>query len=433
WFDSCNDNQRNYILRGLLDRCKVPQMHMLSMVMAPILHKTCPFNCEDMLAWLPTHIAHKILVYLDPVSLCQCSLVNRSWYRMANDPKLWIRLCNQPQWIPSEYANVKRYAQGWNNDQQNVPWKMIFGERYRLYRNWMKGYCSIRKFEGHSQGISCVKFDESRIITSSYDKKVKVWDIRTNSPWSAMTLTGHTGTVRCMDLKENRLVTGSCDCTIKVWDLHMSQTWSSVVCRATLLGHQHTVRCLQMEGDFVISGSYDRTLRIWDIRTKTCMKILWGHTDCVLCLHYVDNLLASGSYDCTIKIWNMQTGICLNTLEGHERAVTCLKIANGQIISGSVDRNIMFWDFRTGECIRKLDWITSEGHTAPIRCLQADHWRIVSAADDKTIKVWCLKSGKRLATFVGHQDGVTHLQFNDRVIVSGSYDTSVRLWDFSVC
>ena len=35
--------------------------------------------------------------------------------------------------------------------------------------------------------------------------------------------------------------------------------------------------------------------------------------------------------------------------------------------------------------------------------------------------------------FRSHTDGVTCLQFNDFYIVSGSYDKTVKLWDFTVC
>ncbi len=47
--------------------------------------------------------------------------------------------------------------------------------------------------------------------------------------------------------------------------------------------------------------------------------------------------------------------------------------------------------------------------------------------------MWCLESGQRLVTLRSHTDGVTCLRFNDFHIVSGSYDKTVKLWDFTVC
>lgn len=34
----------------------------------------------------------------------------------------------------------------------HVQWKEMYSERFRLRRNWLKGYCTVRTFEGHTQG-----------------------------------------------------------------------------------------------------------------------------------------------------------------------------------------------------------------------------------------------------------------------------------------
>ena len=31
----------------------------------------------------------------------------------------------------------------------------------------------MRTFEGHTQGVSCVQFDETRIVSGSHDKTIK--------------------------------------------------------------------------------------------------------------------------------------------------------------------------------------------------------------------------------------------------------------------
>ena len=40
-------------------------MHMLSVAMEPVLHQSCPPNCQDMLAWLPFNVTSNVLSYLD--------------------------------------------------------------------------------------------------------------------------------------------------------------------------------------------------------------------------------------------------------------------------------------------------------------------------------------------------------------------------------
>lgn len=52
-------------ISNLQEECELPQMHMLSIAMEPILHKNCPPNCQDILAWLPHHVAIHVLSFLD--------------------------------------------------------------------------------------------------------------------------------------------------------------------------------------------------------------------------------------------------------------------------------------------------------------------------------------------------------------------------------
>lgn len=431
WFSECSHEQKNIVLKGLLSVCDLPQLHLLSVRMEANLHRGCPPNCQDFLTWLPTPLAAKIMTYLDPVSLCRAAQVCKLWQQLAEEPSLWRRFCCRAKWRLSKAAEHKQVISHMSSEG-SIQWKQVFAERFRLRNNWLAGRCTVRTFEGHTQGISCVQFDDNRIVSGSSDETIKVWNIRTNAQWSVQTLVGHSGTVRCLHLEGNRLVSGSSDKTIKVWDLSTQDSWSSIACKVTMIGHRDTVRCLQVDDDKVISGSYDMTLKVWDLRTGQCRKTLVGHQAAVLCIHFNDTKIVSGSGDKTIKLWNYE-GQCMRTLAGHQDAVTCLQFDSTRIVSGSLDCNLKFWDIHTGDCINTIDWKAAEGHTGVVRCLQADSWRVVSAADDKTLKVWSLETGERLVTLRNHSDGVTCLQFNDFIIVSGSYDKTVKLWDFSCC
>ncbi|XP_043193054.1 F-box/WD repeat-containing protein 7-like [Amphibalanus amphitrite] len=432
WFRDFDDEQKNIVLQELMGLCGPAQNHLLSVRLQNSLHERCPPNCQDLLSWLPAHVVSKVLSYLDPVSLARCSAVCRQWRVLAGGRLLWRRLCALSEWQVSPETHRKQVAEFTDADGR-VNWKEVFIQRYRLRRNWLQGHCHVRTFEGHGQGISCVQFDDTRIVSGSHDNSIKVWNIRTNSPWSVMTLLGHSGTVRCLHLLENRLVSGSTDTTIKVWDLSTQLQWSSIACKVTMVGHGDTVRCVQMDEEKVVSGSYDRTLRVWCVRSGRCQAVLTGHTGQILCLRFEQLRLVSGAADKTIKVWSLSEGRCLRTLEGHGGAVTTLTFDDRRIISGSLDCTIRLWNIDTGEPLAVLDWMKNEGHTGVVRCLVADRWRIVSASDDKTLKVWSLDTGQRLVTLRQHTDGVTCVQFNDSVIVSGSYDKTVKLWDFSVC
>ena len=60
WYEEFDDAQKNDFLKQLLDVSNSPQTHLLSTLMAPILHANCPHNCTDILYWLPPSISLEV-------------------------------------------------------------------------------------------------------------------------------------------------------------------------------------------------------------------------------------------------------------------------------------------------------------------------------------------------------------------------------------
>jgi F-box and WD-40 domain protein CDC4 len=53
----------------------------------------------------------------------------------------------------------------------------------------------------------------------------------------------------------------------------------------------------------------------------------------------------------------------------------------------------------------------------------------VSGSDDHNIHVYTSSNGRLMRKLEGHEGGVWALQYWGRVLVSGSTDRSVRVWD----
>ena len=73
------------------------------------------------------------------------------------------------------------------------------------------------------------------------------------------------------------------------------------------------------------------------------------------------------------------------------------------------------------------------GHTDLVRTLQFNHHLIVTGSYDSTIKVWDRSAGQLLLDLNsgGHTSRIFKLQFNDTAIVSCSQDSRIIVWDFS--
>jgi WD40 repeat protein len=109
-------------------------------------------------------------------------------------------------------------------------------------------------------------------------------------------LKGHTNYVLSVFAKDNMIISGSYDKTIKIWDIDTGS------CLKTLEGHTYSVRSVYVKDNLIVSGSWDNTIKIWDIDTGTCIKTLTGHTNGGLTVFVKDNLIISGSEDKSIRI-----------------------------------------------------------------------------------------------------------------------------------
>lgn len=211
------------------------------------------------------------------------------------------------------------------------------------------------------------------------------------------------------------LISGSYDKTIKVWDL------STLSCIVTLQDHRNVVRALAIyqkcadnsKNDiFLASSSDDKTIKLWDLQSKTCIKTLTGHTSSVnvIVVYYKDDIsyLVSGSFEATINIWNLNTQKLETTLKGHYKSVFSLQVLwiddhhrhsstntttttttkRPYLASGGWDNMIRIWDLKTYTEIKKLK------ASSPIFSLETFYdtrkgvSHIVSGHDDGTISFW---------------------------------------------
>ncbi|EFA85454.1 fatty acyl-CoA synthetase [Heterostelium album PN500] len=69
------------------------------------------------------------------------------------------------------------------------------------------------------------------------------------------------------------------------------------------------------------------------------------------------------------------------------------------------------------------------GHQAGITCLQFKGNRLISGSSDSTLRIWDLSTGECLHILRGHTDGVSCLTLiDDNMIASGSLDNTINLW-----
>ncbi|KAH7322995.1 WD40-repeat-containing domain protein [Stachybotrys elegans] len=334
--------------------------------------------------------------------------------------------------------------------------KSLYRRHYMIRQSWTSGEVKPGHvaFAAHPRHvITCLQFDDDKIITGSDDTLIHVYDTKTGK--LRKKLEGHEGGVWALQYEGNMLVSGSTDRSVRVWDIERG------LCQQVFYGHTSTVRCLQIlmptetgkdstgkaimqpEKPLIITGSRDNHLRVWRLpevgsrryiqtgppaQESDCpyfIRVLAGHTHSVRAISAHGDTLVSGSYDSTVRVWRISTGEPQHILQGHSQKVysVVLDHQRNRCISGSMDSLVKIWDLATGSCLHTL-----EGHSLLVGLLDLRDERLVSAAADSTLRIWDPETGKCRNTLMAHTGAITCFQHDGRKVISGSEKT-VKMWD----
>jgi WD40 repeat protein len=115
----------------------------------------------------------------------------------------------------------------------------------------------------------------------------------------------------------------------------------------------------------------------------------------------------------------------------------CMQFDGDTLMSGHIDKNVHIYDLKSGQVVKQL-----KGHTSWVKCLKFDSKVLVTGSYDATIKEWSRTNNeyKLIKEYKGHgsngvnlerspRGSVVCLQFDAHRIVSGSNDTTLRVWN----
>lgn len=163
----------------------------------------------------------------------------------------------------------------------------------------------------------------------------------------------------------------------------------------------------------MISGSKDRSVRVWDIKRGCCTHVFRGHDSIVRCLEIVEHedveYIVSGSKDNTLRVWRLPDECIFD--DKHEKD-------QGALVYHLSEENPYFVG-------------VLRGHKDSVRTLSGYGNIVISGSYDKYVIVWDIALMRCLFILAGHIGRVYCVLYDHerhRCISSGM-DATIRIWD----
>ncbi|KAG0145192.1 hypothetical protein CROQUDRAFT_133898 [Cronartium quercuum f. sp. fusiforme G11] len=507
---------QQYTLFNLLRTSPVPVLQFVQSLVAPALRR-------DFVSDLPPELAALVLRRLDGQSLCRASCVSRTWHSLIEtSPAIWkYRLMAEGLWVGDGSETVE--AEECQLIEEGVP----RSEAFQFTRLWNDGVWRApeharrtRAEDGGSLGRRTASFggreggpgpglrggrlglarsptatmQTDGLVPASPASEPRRREPRTlasNSTWLTRTPRLPTSPYPLsspLSPPEGQCshhlgptVSRSQTAILNKYKLlyrkrHLTrQNWKNKEPRRiTFPGHGlNVVTCLQFDWDKLVAASDDEAIHSYELRTGRRLMSFVGHKGGVWALQYVANVLVTGSTDRTVRVWDMATGRNTHVFSGHTSTVRCLQIvepvninpdADGPpvwepafplIVTGSRDHTLKVWklpstddeeylpgpllgspsvdegELAAATATNPFHLFSLRGHTHAVRALAAAGRTVVSGSYDTTVRVWDLMTGECKHEMRGHCQKVYSVVI-DRLrarCASGSMDNTVRLWD----
>lgn len=179
------------------------------------------------------------------------------------------------------------------------------------------------------------------------------------------------------------------------------------------------------DGQRIATGSSDRTIQIVEAASGNVLRSLAGHTDGVLTVRFSPDgrQLVSGSYDNTARLWSVETGEPLQTLQGHSWWVWAAEFSPDarQIVTAGQDGKAIVWARSEGRGVRGEE----RGASGERQLAVTDPTSSAPRAPLSTLGY------TQLTEFTGHDGAVYSASFapQGNLVVTGGYDGQVMIWN----
>ncbi|XP_009793771.1 protein JINGUBANG-like [Nicotiana sylvestris] len=268
---------------------------------------------------------------------------------------------------------------------------------------------SVLKKDGQ---ILSVATSNGLVYTGSQANVIRVWKLPEFTECDHLKTRG--SMVVALKVSNDMVYAAYADCKIRVW----RRTWEGVI--------KHVrVASIPKVGSFVrsyISGRDKMMKHMGPISS--------------LAINISDDILYSASLDKTVKVWRISDLKCIETIQAHNDPINAIVVGDdGVLYTASDDATVRVWrrNFCSGDRPHSLT-VTLPAKCSPVKtlALTTDGGVLYGGCSDGYIHYWIkgwfsgqLQYGGAL---LGHTHAVMCLSSTANYFISGSADSTCRVW-----
>ncbi|MEM1239776.1 MAG: DnaJ domain-containing protein [Cyanobacteria bacterium P01_H01_bin.26] len=329
------------------------------------------------------------------------------------------------QQADADFNRMRELEQQVNHSAPTTPPN---SEPSACYSTWHCAHTLSR----HTQTVAAVAItrDGKKLVTGSHDKTLRLWSTKTGS--LLKTFSDHTKAIYCVAVSwDGKLAaSGGADQTVKIWDIRTGELLRSL--GNLFLGHSETITALAFSpnGQTLASAGLDKTARLWSLKSGKEIYTLKDYTAPILALaiSWDGKTIVYGGEGKLLSMRHTKTGKLIRSfpIDGQPNRAVALS-RQGSLLAVGSSTEIILWNSHYRKKLLQL-----KGHTKAISSLSfsADGQILVSGSYDKTVRLWNVSTGETIDTLTGHQAAVFSVAYSldGKLIVSSSADKTIRLW-----